>query len=56
MNPAEIIELAVTEGFKTLAIADHYTVGGLEEAKLVAQRCGCGLSEIAERRQLFISG
>ena len=38
--PAEIVELACSLGLEVIAITDHDTVGGIDEAMEVAQRSG----------------
>ena len=40
LSPTELIGLAAAEGLEAIALTDHDTVDGLDEAKHAADRCG----------------
>lgn len=43
LSPAELVRAAAAEGLAALAVTDHDTVGGLEEARSEARRAGLEL-------------
>ena len=40
LSPAEVVRLAHKNGVQAMALTDHDTVDGLEEARLEAERLG----------------
>lgn len=62
LSPTELVHLAATHGVQSLAITDHDTVAGIEEAKSAAQAKGVELingielSVLWERTELHMVG
>lgn len=62
LRPAELMERAASEGVELLALTDHDTLGGLDEARQAASRLGVGLingiefSVTWQRRELHLVG
>lgn len=56
LNPAELIELAKSEGLRAVALTDHDTVEGLDEAAEAAERVGIGFVPGIELEVEWTSG
>src|SRR5690625_7901795 len=62
LSPTELVHLAATHGVQSLAITDHDTVAGIEEAKSAAQAKGVELingielSVLCERIEIHMVG
>lgn len=56
LSPAAVVELAGEKGFSCIALADHDTVGGVEEALSAAKKAGVGVIPAVELSTLYDGG